>query len=62
MIGSGFSKNADREVDSSMKDWIELGKVFMRNSIIQPTDKDMVNNSPIKLASMVEASFGRVCS
>lgn len=60
MIGSGFSKNADREVDSSMKDWIELGKVFYEKLYNkEPTDKDMVNNSPIKLASMVEASFGR---
>lgn len=60
MIGSGFSKNADGEVDSAMKDWIELGKVFYEKLYNkEPSDKDMVNNSPIKLASMVEASFGR---
>lgn len=60
MIGSGFSKNADRDVDATMKDWTELGRSFyVKLYGVEPTDKDLIHNSPIKLASMVEASFGR---
>lgn len=60
MVGAGFSKNADRDIDTSMKDWMELGKVFYRKLYGQePTDRDLIYNSPIKLASMIEASFGR---
>lgn len=60
MIGAGFSKNADKDVDASMKDWTELGRVFYTKLYgKEPSDSDLLNLSPIRLASMVEASFGR---
>lgn len=31
MVGAGFSKNADRDIDTSMKDWMELGKVSIES-------------------------------
>lgn len=59
MIGSGFSKNADRAIDVSMLDWNELGAQFYSKLYgKEPEDKDLKFTSPIKLASMIEAEFG----
>lgn len=60
MIGSGFSKNADKGVDANMLDWNELGKKFYHKLYgKEPTSEDLMYSSPIKLATMVEAEFGR---
>lgn len=60
LVGSGFSKNADKGIDVSMLDWNELGKKFYTMLYgEEPKDSDLVFSSPIKLATMVNAEFGR---
>ena len=60
MVGSGFSKNAEKSVDVAMLDWNELGKKFYTKLYgKEPTDQDLMFKSPIKLATMVNAEFGR---
>lgn len=60
MIGAGFSKNADKTVDVAMLDWNELGKKFYAKLYgREPAEKELIFRSPIKLATMVEAEFGR---
>lgn len=60
MVGSGFSKNADKGVDVAMLDWNELGKKFYAKLYgKEPTAEDLMYSSPIKLATMIEAEFGR---
>lgn len=60
MVGAGFSKNADKGIDATMLDWNELGKKFYETLYgMRPTDKNLANTSPIRLASMVEAALGR---
>lgn len=60
LVGSGFSKNADKGVDVAMLDWNELGKQFFTKLYgKEPTAEDLMFKSPIKLATMVNAEFGR---
>lgn len=59
MVGAGFSKNADKGTDVSMLDWNELGKKFFAKLYgHEPSAQDLMFDSPIKLATMVEAEFG----
>lgn len=60
MVGAGFSKNAEMDESISMKDWKALGVEFYKklyNS--EPSLEKLIFNNPIRLASQVEASFGR---
>lgn len=60
LVGSGFSKNADKGVDVAMLDWNELGKKFFAKLYgKEPTSENLMFKSPIKLATMVNAEFGR---
>lgn len=60
MVGAGFSKNAETSDSAGMKDWNELAKVFYKKlNCEEPGDADLVFVSPMKLASMVEATFGK---
>ena len=60
MVGAGFSKNGKTTDKAGMKDWNELAKVFYKKLYCQePTDSDLKFVSPIRLASMVEATFGK---
>lgn len=60
LVGAGFSRNALMNESSSMKDWNMLGLDFYQKLYGHAPDpeKDMFL-SPIRLASEVEASFGR---
>ena len=60
MVGSGFSKNAERSEDIHMKDWGELCEDFysaLYNS--QPSDRDFRLKSPLRLAQQIESTMGR---
>lgn len=60
MVGAGFSKNASKPDFVEMKDWNALGKVFYRLLYSHdPKSHDLEFKTPIRLASQVEASFGR---
>lgn len=60
MVGAGFSKNAIKPDFVEMKDWNALGKVFYRLLYShEPESSDLEFKTPIRLASQVEASFGR---
>lgn len=60
MVGAGFSKNGKTTDKAGMKDWNELAKVFYKKLYCQePTDSDLKFVSPIRLASMIEATFGK---
>lgn len=60
MVGSGFSKNADMDSTVIMKDWRELiNDIYEEVYAKKPTDEDLVLQSPMKMASLVEASCGR---
>ena len=60
MFGAGFSKNGKTTDKAGMKDWNELAKIFYKKLYCQePTDSDLKFVSPIRLASMIEATFGK---
>lgn len=60
MVGAGFSKNGKTTDKAGMKDWNELAKIFYKKLYCQePTDSDLKFVSPIRLASMIEATFGK---
>lgn len=60
MVGSGFSKNADMDSTVKMKDWRELiNDIYAEVYAKEPLDQDLVLQSPMKMASLVEASCGR---
>ena len=60
MVGSGFSKNADMDSTVKMKDWRELiNDIYAEVYANEPKDEDLVLQSPMKMASLVEASCGR---
>lgn len=60
MVGAGFSKNAVKPDYVEMKDWNSLGKVFFRLLYSHdPKPTELEFKTPIRLASQVEASFGR---
>jgi len=60
MVGAGFSKNAIKPDFVEMKDWNALGKVFYKLLYSHdPESRDLEFKTPIRLASQVEASFGR---
>ncbi len=60
LVGAGFSRNALMNESSCMKDWNMLGMDFYQKLYGHAPDpeKDMFL-SPIRLASEVEASYGR---
>lgn len=58
MVGSGFSKNADMDDSVQMKDWNALGIDFYKRLYsVESVEGAEIN--PIRLASQIEASFGR---
>lgn len=60
MVGAGFSKNANTTDEAGMKDWNSLANEFYKRLFCkEPTDSDLKFVSPIRLASMVESSFGK---
>lgn len=61
MIGSGFSKNAVRKVNSStsLPDWKELGNIFYEKSRGKKIEPDEQYLDVLKLAEEVEATVGR---
>lgn len=60
MVGAGFSRNADMDETVSMKDWNSLAKVFYQKLYSRtPTGDDLAFKTPMRLASLVETSFGR---
>ena len=60
MIGAGFSKNAEMDSTVQMKDWNGLVFDFHKRLYSRdPEVKDLVFKSPIRLASLIEASLGR---
>lgn len=60
MVGAGFSKNGETSDNAGMKDWNELAKIFYKKLYCKvPTCADLTFMSPIRLASMVEATFGK---
>ena len=60
MIGAGFSKNAIQPDSVKMKDWNTLARdFFVRLYNRMPTPEELAFKTPLRLASQVEASFGR---
>ena len=60
MVGAGFSKNAEMDSATYMKDWFELADDFYEALYREkPKDSDVRYRSVLKLASQVEASMGR---
>lgn len=60
MIGAGFSRNADMDETVSMKDWNSLAKVFYHKLYSKtPNGDDLAFKTPMRLASLIETSFGR---
>ena len=60
MVGAGFSRNADMDETVSMKDWNSLAKNFFQKLYSRtPTGEDLAFKTPMRLASLVETSFGR---
>lgn len=59
-VGAGFSKNADMDEGTYMKDWSELGTEFYRSLYCEePNSEDLKFKSVLRLASQVEAVKGR---
>ena len=58
-VGAGFSKNAQMPEHAEMKDWNALGLDFYRKLYGEPVSGSLMYQSPINLATQVEASFGR---
>lgn len=60
MVGAGFSKNAEMDSATYMKDWFELADDFYEALYREkPKDSDVRYRSVLKLASQVVASMGR---
>lgn len=60
MVGAGFSKNAEMDETTYMKDWGQLADNFYEELYRKkPSDNDMRLKSPMKLASQVECTKGR---
>jgi len=60
LVGAGFSKNAEMDEDTYMKDWPELGVDFYQSLYGDNfTTDDLKFKSVLRLASQVEASKGR---
>lgn len=60
LIGAGFSKNAEMDDATRMKDWFELADDFYEILYgAKPGDQDVRYKSVLRLASQVEASRGR---
>lgn len=60
MVGAGFSKNADMDESTTMKDWFGLADDFYEMLYgVRPKDKDVKYKSVLRLASQVESSKGR---
>lgn len=60
MVGAGFSKNAEMDETTYMKDWGQLADDFYEELYRKkPSDNDMRLKSPMKLASQVECTKGR---
>lgn len=60
LVGAGFSKNAEMDDATHMKDWFELADDFYDTLYGEkPKDKNVRYKSVLRLASQVEASKGR---
>jgi hypothetical protein len=60
MIGAGFSKNAEStEAKEHFKSWTELGEDFIEKLTDRSSETDKQFLNVLKLASEVEAQFGR---
>lgn len=60
LIGAGFSKNAEMDDTTRMKDWFELADDFYEILYGEkPSDQDVRYKNVLRLASQVEASKGR---
>ena len=60
LVGAGFSKNAEMDDATHMKDWFELADDFYETLYGEkPEDKNVRYRSVLRLASQVEASKGR---
>ncbi len=60
MVGAGFSKNAEMDETTYMKDWGQLTDDFYEELYRKkPSDNDMRLKSSMKLASQVECTKGR---
>ena len=60
LVGAGFSKNAEMDEATHMKDWFELADDFYEALYGEkPEDKNVKYRSVLRLASQVEASKGR---
>lgn len=59
MVGAGFSKNAEIDDTTRMKDWFELADDFYEMLYGgKPSPQDIKYKSVLRLASQVEASKG----
>lgn len=60
LVGAGFSKNAEMDDTTRMKDWFELADDFYEILYGEkPSDQDVKYKNVLRLASQVEASKGR---
>ena len=60
LVGAGFSKNAEMDDTTHMKDWFELADDFYETLYGEkPVDKNVRYRSVLRLASQVETSKGR---
>jgi NAD-dependent SIR2 family protein deacetylase len=60
MVGAGFSQNAEMDDTSMMKDWNRLAiDFYQRLYSKEPEDASLKFTTPMRLASLVESSFGR---
>ena len=57
LVGAGFSKNAEMDASVCMKDWYSLGLDFYNR--LYGDVRQSVSIDPIRLASQIDASFGR---
>lgn len=58
LVGAGFSINAEKDENFIMKDWNSLGIDFYER-LYSASPDNMFGLSPIRLASQIDASFGR---
>lgn len=59
-VGAGFSKNAEMDDTTRMKDWFELADDFYETLYGEkPSEQDVRYKNVLRLASQVEASKGR---
>lgn len=60
MVGAGFSRNAEKAPDVEIKDWAGLAVDFYKKLYCNdPEQSDLALRSPLRLASQVEAQYGR---